>query len=311
VSMTGLLAYRTGAAAGRRQLAWVDRSGKQVQLLGESGFIIDPSLSRDDRYVAVRREFDGANAIWLVDVLQGTFRQFTSGQSPSGGSFPVWSPDGSRIVFSANTGSVNDLFIKPFTAAGREELLLQTPELKSASDWSPDGRVVLYRLVSPKTGNDLFVLSLDERKTVAVAQTPADEREGQFSPDGNWLAFVSNESGRPEVYVQPFPGPGQRQSISSNGGGQPRWRRDGKELFYIALDGRMMAVPIELLGDHTVAASAPVPLFVTNIGAPVQINNRHQYAVSRDGQRFLMNTIVDEAAAPITLLVNWRPPDVP
>jgi len=310
VSMTGLLAYRTGAAAGRRQLAWVDRSGKQVQTVGESGFIIDPSLSRDERYVAVRREFDGSNAIWLLDVRQGTFTQFTSGTAPSGGSFPIWSPDGSRLVFSANAGAVNDLFIKPFTRAGREEMLLATAEIKSATDWSPDGRVILYRTVSPKTGNDLFALAVGDRKPMPIAQTDSDERDGQFSPDGKWLAFVSNESGRPEVYVQPFPGPGRRQSISSNGGGQPRWRRDGKELFYIALDGRMMAVSIEFSADGTVAASAPVPLFVTNVGAAVQINNRHQYEVSRDGQRFLMNTIVEEAAAPITLLLNWRPPAV-
>jgi eukaryotic-like serine/threonine-protein kinase len=302
-SATGLLAYRTGAAGGRRQLAWIDRSGKEVQPVGESGFLIDPSLSRDDRYVALRREVDGNSAIWLLDIRQGTLKQFT----PSGGSFPIWSPDGSRIVFSGNTGSVFDLFIKPFTRAGREEVLLATSQIKSATDWSPDGRVILYRTVSPKTGNDLFALAVDDRKPVPIAQTGSDERDGQFSPDGKWLAFVSNESGRPEVYVQPFPGPGGRQSISSNGGGQPRWRRDGKELFYIGLDGRLMAVPIELTNEGQLSANAPVPLFVTNIGAAVQINNRHQYEVSHDGQRFLMNTIVEEAAAPITLLLNWRP----
>jgi dipeptidyl aminopeptidase/acylaminoacyl peptidase len=211
-------------------------------------------------------------------------------------------------VFSANQGSrVNDLFVKPVTGAGREELLLETPQIKAAMDWSADGKFVLYRTVSSKTGNDLFALAMDEHKAFAVSQTDFDERDGQFSPDGRWVAFVSNESGRPEVYVQPFPGPGRKQSISSNGGGQPRWRRDGKELFYLALDGRMMAVAIDIAGRQVVG-SAPVALFAANVGAAVQTNNRQQYEVSADGQRFLLNTLVEEAAAPITLILNWHPP---
>jgi serine/threonine protein kinase len=307
-SLAGTIAFRTGAPGGRRQIAWVDRSGKEIGKVGDSGFMLDPSLSRDGRYVALRRQVEAANSIWLLGSTDGAFRQFTSGQVGGGGSFPLWSPDGSRIVFSANQGSrVNDLFVKPVTGAGREELLLETPQIKAAMDWSADGKFVLYRTVSSKTGNDLFALAMDEHKAFAVSQTDFDERDGQFSPDGRWVAFVSNESGRPEVYVQPFPGPGRKQSISSNGGGQPRWRRDGKELFYLALDGRMMAVAIDIAGRQVVG-SAPVALFAANVGAAVQTNNRQQYEVSADGQRFLLNTLVEEAAAPITLILNWHPP---
>jgi eukaryotic-like serine/threonine-protein kinase len=307
-SPAGTIAVRTGATGGRRQIAWFDRAGKEIGKVGDSGFLLDPSLSRDGRYIAVRRQVEAASGIGLLNGRDGVFTQFTSGQAGGGGSFPLWSPDGSRIVYSANQGSrVNDLFLKPVTGAGREEVLLSTPQIKAAMDWSANGEFVLYRTVSPKTGNDLFVLAMDDHKSFAVAETEFDERDGQFSPDGRWVALVSNESGRPEIYVQPFPGPGRKQSISSNGGGQPRWRRDGKELFYIAVDGRMMAVAIDTAGGQ-LTGSAPVPLFTTNVGAAVQANNRQQYDVSVDGQRFLMNTIVEDAADPIILIQNWRPP---
>jgi Tol biopolymer transport system component len=300
-SATGHVAYRTGAGVARRQLVWVDRSGKPIDSIGESGYLLDPVLSPDETTVALRRDDNGGNAVWLLDTKRGVFQQFAS---PGG--YPVWSPDGSRILFSGFQKGNLDLYLKPFTGAGREELLLATAQIKVATDWSRDGRFVLYRSAEPQTGRDLFAMSLGDRKVVPVAQTPFDEREAQFSPDGRWIAFVSNESGRPEVYVQPFPGPGKKQSISSNGGGQPRWRRDGTELFYVALDGQLMAVPMNrsARGD-AIAGDAPVPLFPANVGGAVQSNNRQQYMVSADGQRFLMNTILEEAASPITLLLNW------
>jgi len=141
-------------------------------------------------------------------------------------------------------------------------------------------------------------------------QTDFDERDGQFSPDGKWIAFESNESGRYEVYLQPFPGPGARVPVSAGGGAQVRWRRDGRELFYIALDGRLMAVPIGIGGaDRAPEIGAAVPLFTTNVGGAIlQGIARQQYAVTADGQRFLMNVLVEEAnASPITLILNWKP----
>jgi Tol biopolymer transport system component len=307
-SLAGTIAVRTGATGGIRQIAWIDRAGEEIGKVGDSGFLLDISLSRDGRDIAVRRQVEAASSVWLLNGRGGALTQFTSGQAAGGGSYPVWSPDGSRIVYSANQGSrVNDLFVKPVTGAGREELLLSTPQIKAPMDWSANGKFVLYRTVSPKTGNDLFVLAMDDHKSFPIAETEFDERDGQFSPDNRWVAFVSNDSGRPEIYVQPFPGPGRKQSISSNGGGQPRWRRDGRELFYIALDGRMMAVAVDTSGTQFVGR-APVALFTTNVGAAVQANNRQQYEVSADGQRFLMNTLVQDAASPITLILNWRPP---
>jgi hypothetical protein len=305
VSANGVIAFRPGEALGRRQFTWFDRTGTQLRRIGESGFFVDPTVARDGRFLAFRREVDGDIAVWLMDIDTGRLTKFTSG----GGSFPVWSPDGSRIVFSADADKtgVNDLWIKPVTGAGREELLLATPQIKAGVDWSPDSRYVLFRMVVVNTGNDLFAMSLEDRKFVAVAQGNGEERDAQFSPDGKWIAFVSNESGRPEIYVQRFPGNGPKQSISSNGGGQPRWRRDGRELFYLSLDQQMMAVQIDTSGPEGAVAAAPVPLFTVNVGGAVQRNSRQQYIVSPDGQRFLMNMVVEEAATPISVILNWRP----
>ena len=304
-SRSGVIAYRTGSRAGLRQLTWVDRSGKTLMKVGDSNPFLDPAMSPNSTMVAVRRDVDGRGGVWLVDLNTGALKEFTAR-----GSFAVWSPDGSRIVFAANApnGQVNDLFIKPVTGAGREELLLQTPQIKAGTDWSRDGRFLVYRMLSPQSSNDLFAFSIGDRRSTPVVQTPADDREGQISPDGRWLAFVSNESGRHEIYVQPFPGAGPKISISSDGGGQPRWRPDGKELFYIAPDGRLMAVAIDE-SNGTLRGSAPVPLFTANVGNDVQANNRQQYVVSSDGSRFLLNTIVEDAASSITVLLNWRGED--
>jgi hypothetical protein len=146
-----------------------------------------------------------------------------------------------------------------------------------------------------------------DRKPFPVVQTNFEERDGQFSPDGKWIAYGSNESGRFEIYLQPFPGPGGQAQVSTNGGAQVRWRRDGKELFYIALDGRLMAVPIRLASTtQAIEAGSPIPLFATRVGGALSIPFRQQYDISPDGQRFLMNTVTEEAAAPITVILNWK-----
>ena len=146
-----------------------------------------------------------------------------------------------------------------------------------------------------------------DRKPFPVIRTNFDERDGQFSPDGRWIAYQSNESGRYEVYVQPFPGPGNKVQVSDNGGAQVRWRRDGRELFYIALDDRLTAVPIRFAPDRAIEAGKPVPLFPTRVGGAVQARNRQQYAVAEDGQRFLMNAMPDESTSVITVILNWKP----
>jgi Tol biopolymer transport system component len=138
-------------------------------------------------------------------------------------------------------------------------------------------------------------------------QTEFEERDGQFSPDGQWVAYQSNASGHVEIYVQPFRG-GNREQVSTNGGAQVRWRRDGKELFYVALDGRLMSVPIQMnAATKTLEAGIPTPLFTTRVGGAVQAGNSQQYVVSADGQRFLMSAITETHTPAITVVLNWRP----
>ena len=193
----------------------------------------------------------------------------------------------------------------------RAELLLATPQNKTATDWSRDGRFILFRSVDPATSHDLWALPLDGNKTpFPVVRTRFTESYGQFSPDGNWIAYQSDDSGRVEIYVQPFPGPGTKVPISTSGGAQMRWSNDGKELFYLALDGRLMAVPLQRSSQgHALTPGQPVPLFDANVGGvvPLQSGYREAWTISRDGQRFLMNTIVERASAPpITIILNWR-----
>ena len=201
------------------------------------------------------------------------------------------------------------LYQKPAIGAGTEELLLATAQDKIPTDWSPDGRLLLYRSVDPKTGYDLWALPMNgDGKPFPVVQTNFDERDAQFSPDGKWIAYQSNESGRFEIYIQPFPGPGSKLQVSTNGGVQMRWGPNGKELFYIALDARLMAVPIRLASNpQTAEPGSPTPLFATRVGGALQGTFRQQYDVSSDAPRFLMNTITEEAASPITVILNWNP----
>jgi Tol biopolymer transport system component len=265
-------------------------------------------MSPDGRRLALFRTSDGNRDIWLIDLARGVLTRFAS--DVAGDVSPIWSSDGTRVVFSSHrnrTDGVFDLYQRPTVGAGNEERLLTTGETMVATDWSSDGRFLLYRSLSRKTGWDIWALPVaGDGKHFPVVQTNFEERDAQFSPDGKWIAYQSIETGRVEIYVQSFPA-GARTQISTTGGAQVRWRRDGKELFYIALDGRLMAVPVELPANgQTVEPGRPVALFETHIGGAVQGFNKQQYVVSSDGQRFLMNVSPDEAStAPITVLVNW------
>jgi Tol biopolymer transport system component len=178
--------------------------------------------------------------------------------------------------------------------------------MNAPEDWSLDGRFLLYLQFDPKTGRDLWVLPLfGERKPFPFINSNFEESQGQFSPDGRWVAYHSNESGRYEVYVQPFPGPGGKWQISAGGGISPRWCRDAKELFYIAPDGKLMVAQVQTTGQM-LEAGAPVALFQTGIVGGGTVTPRNpQYAVSSDGKRFLINTVDESAASPITIVTNW------
>jgi Tol biopolymer transport system component len=309
VSATGLVAYRPGGSA-ERQLVWFDRSGNQLGPMGpDANGLSVPSLSLDSRRVAAYRAVQGNADIWLLDATRST--RFTFDASLD--RFPAWSPDGSQIVFDSNRKGRRDLYVKASSGAGTEELLLESAQDKIANHWSPDGRFVLYHSVDPQTSEDLWVLPTEgDRKPFVFLKTDFDERRGQFSPDGRWVAYRSNESGRYEIYVRPFNGTasggttGGQWQVSTSGGIDPRWRSDGKELYYIAPDGKLMAGPVTAYGA-TFEPGTPVVLFQTRIyGGGTDVNIGTQYDVSRNG-RFLINTVLEDAALPITLLQNWAP----
>ena len=311
-SASGLIAYRTGSAGGgERQLTSFDRSGHPLaNVAGAFGNTqLSPSLSPDGRRVATFRALNGNVDVWLLDVERGVPTRFTFDSADD--VLPVWSRDGSRIVFNSNRKGVHDLYVKSASGAGGEEaLLLQTAQNKQATDWSPDGRFLLYSTVDPIRNFDIWALPLDgDRKPFPVVQTEFEEHGAQFSPDGKWIAYVSIKSGRYEVYVRPFDqGNGSETRVSTDGGDQVRWRPDGKELFFVAPDRQLMAVPIRLGPDsQTLETGTPVPLFETRVGGWAGGLPGPQYVVSPDGRRFLMNTLREEAiTSPITVILNWK-----
>ena len=308
VSATGTIVYRTGGSGGRRQFAWFDRSGNRLDSLDDfDNGGVNPSMSPDGRFVAVHRSVSGNVDIWLLELERGLFRRLTLDTGLD--IVPVLSSDGHRVAFASNRAGQFDLYSRPADGSGADELLLATPDFEIAQDWSPDGRVLLYRSRDPKGTLDLWALPLDgDRTPFPITQTNFNEKDGQFSPDGKWIAYQSDESGRFEIYVQPFTGPGGKSQISTGGGAQPRWPRDGGELFYVGPDNRLMAVPIRLDSKAMVVdAGAPVPLFATRVDSSVLSSDSQQYVISADGQRFLMNTVVEQAATPLTVILNWKP----
>ena len=269
----------------------------------------DIELSPDGKRVAVTRTVNNDQDVWLIDAARGVPTRFTFGAATEVS--PLWSPNGSRIVFGSNRKGIFNLYWKLSSSAGADELLLESDLPKVPEDWSSDGRFLLFRSGGPQTGNDLWILPVaGDQKPFPFLKTPFDERDGQFSPDGKWIAYQSNESGQFEIYVQPFPGPGGKFRISSNGGAQPRWNKNSKEIFYVSLDSKMMAAPVKLSPDgQSLQTGTPAALFPVRIaGGPVPGVNKQQYAVSSHSQRFLVNLAADEgAASPITLIYHGKP----
>jgi len=294
-SAAGPIIYVAGVT-GSEQLAWLDRSGKIAAAVGDPGAgFLSPALSPDGQQLVGGRNTGSTWDLYVRDLTRGVERRLTSDSTLE--TYPVWSPDGSRIVFFS---AAKGLVMTPVAGAEQETVLQTTPV--GPLDWSNDGRFLLYGAESPTTGQDLWARPMAGDATpVPVASSRFNERGGQFSPDGRWVAYTSDESGRSEIFVQPFPGPGTKTQVSTAGGAQVRWRRDGKELFYVALDAQLMAVPMQLPSSGAnLTVGRPVPLFAARIGAPL-------HAVSLDGQQFLMMTGPEVEVPPISIILNWKP----
>ncbi len=304
VSANGLLAYQPGAGGEPSELVWFDRGGRRLEALGEPANYNHPRISHDGRRVVfvVTDTQSPDTDLWLYDLARRAKTRFTFG--PAVNIFPVWSPDDSRIVFASNRRVMADLYQRATSGSGADELLLDSKtSFRWPTDWSPDGQIAFQsRDTKAKTAVDVGFVSGPDRKAVTLLGTPFDERSPEFSPDGRWLAYASNESGRFEIYVQPFPGPGQKWQVSTGGGAYPRWKRDGKEIFFLKLPEKTL-MAAEVKPGPTFEVGEPKALFQTQVK---WIDFGRQYDVSPDGSRFLINTLVAEGMnEPLTVVQNW------
>jgi serine/threonine protein kinase/Tol biopolymer transport system component len=301
LSSTGSLVYVSGGVqAPERKLAWVNRNGAEQLLPAPPRAYVVPRLSPDGRRLAISIT-EQETQIWQYDLLRDTLTRFTfEGNSNL---VSVWTPDGKRIAFNSNKEGANNIFWQLSDGSGGLERLTIGEYLQAPSSWSTDGQLLAFFEVNPTTQRDIWVLRISDRKAEPFIRTRFDEAVPRFSPDGHWLAYISNESGRYEIYVQPYPGPGGKWQISTDGGTEPAWNRNGRELFYRSGD-KMMAVDISTQPGF--AAGKPRMLFQGRYEpAPFPTTN---YDVSPDGQRFLMLKPVDQAeAAPtqINVVLNW------
>ena len=300
VSDNGVLAYQTGESVSGSQLAWLDRTGKQISALGTPVAQTELALSPDGKRASVViPDQAGRQDIWLYDLARGLRTRFTF--DAANDNMSAWSPDGNRIVFRSNRKGHFDLYQRASGGAGTDEVLLEDNFDKRPVSWSADGRFILCESLGGPTGRDLFVLPLSgDRKPIPFLTTQFYEGQGWFSPDGRWVTYVSNEYGQSEVYVAAFPGPGGKWQISTAGGQWPRWRRDGTEIFYLTPENTLMAAEANGKGA-SFEVGAVKPLFDMRAAA-----GGYRYDVSADGQRFLVNSLpAQSAAAPITVVLNW------
>ena len=299
-----VLVYQQRRNGGVHALAWFDRTGRPAGILGDRADYSNLELSPDGTRIATA-VLDPAlqtRDIWIYDVARGIRQRFTFGAGEE--RTPVWSPDGKRLLFNSREKGLSFAFYqKAADGSGAEEPVLLDATSKDALGWSPDGRYLLYRANSAGTsGNDLWVLpAFGDRKPFPFAATPFDEQDGRISPDGRWAAYSTDESGQMEVYVVRFPSGGGKARVSAAGGSHPRWRRDGKELFYVSLDNQLMAAGIAGAGDDVRVGDAAA-LF--RIVPPAQPG--YTYDVSADGQRFIVNTDLGGVPA-LNVVLNWKP----
>lgn len=293
-SNQGVLAYVSGQRAGW-QYVWRDRQGRNLGAAGDAGGVV--MISPDEK----RLVGDPNSDVWVLELGTGVATRLTFGHMNQN---PVWSPNGRYVAYyKIGVG----IYRKPANGAGAEELPIRTNSLAVPKSWSPDGRFLIYAQINSGTGADLFALPIvDDPHPLVLAQTTGNEDQGQFSPDGHWVAYTSNESGLSEIYVIPFPPTpnGGKWMVSRGGGLQPRWRRDGKELFYISPDWKMMAVDVST--SPVFRAGTPQALFDTEIADTGIRTGPMSWGIAPDCNRFLIISANSTDTSSLNVILNWR-----
>ena len=300
VAVARPIALQPSPRFSRSQLTWFDRAGKKISILGNMADYGNVELAPDGRHVAVAVMNDperGTHDLWMVDAATGQHTPFASEAADE--NWAIWSRDGRSVVFNSGRNGGLDLYQAAPTATTTfpGEPLLLDRDAKWPVSWSADGRFILYVTSSQRTGNDIMVLPLSgDKKPFPFLQTEAQENWAAFSPDGRWVAYCSNESGQVEVYVAAFPpaAAGRKWLVSKGGGSQSRWRRDGKELYFLSSEGLIMAAAVNANGS-SIEVRAAQPLFQARYPYP----QYHAFDVAVDGQRFLVNTLVTPPGSPV------------
>jgi dipeptidyl aminopeptidase/acylaminoacyl peptidase len=299
------LVVQLGSRVLLSRLVWRDRKGNEVGSVGKPDVYANVTLAPDGSAVAFdKTDLENQNAdVWTYDFKRDSLKRLTFDKAIDAD--PVWSPDGKRIMFASSRTGVFLPYIKNADGSEDEKLVTLDPADQAdeyPTSWAPDARHFLYERDAESTR--LWVAEMPEMKTNPLLPGPETRKNAQFSPDGKWMAYTSNENGKWEVYVTSFPDLRGKWQISNNGGNQPRWRGDGKEIFYLAADGKMMASPVTT-GEHF-DPGTPLPLFQAKVREQVAGSELVMYDVSRDGQRFLINTQMERTEAqPMMVVLNW------
>ena len=299
-SANGVIAYREARKRLGGVTTWFDAAGN---LQKTESFLNGPALSPDERFLAYDKYTGPNRDVWISDLVRGGERRFTTNDDVDG--YPVWSPNGQQLIFESDRDGTFDLWIAPVNRVGDEQIFVGTDAQEIPLDWSSTGYVLYRRSDADYGSSDLVAVAVadKDRKPIVVADTRFEERMGSFSPDGKWVAYDTERSGRFEVVVQAFPAPDEESPISTDGGQAPLWSRDGGEIYFTAPDGAILSARVTTEGS-IFSAEAPKRLFPARIG--LQAFNQ-EYAVTRDRHFVVTTQQIDDDPEPITVLLNWKP----
>jgi Tol biopolymer transport system component len=304
VSQSGVLVYRTAEHLLSQPVVF-DRTGRRLMAFEPPADHDQPRFSPDGRSAAVgmaNPRGTPGRMIWLLGLMPGQQSRFNLGSTGSG---PVWSPDGKALAFTGRREGPGDLYRRSIAHGAQDEVILRSPSWKIVTDWSSDGTRLIYQEQHLETQWDLWALELSDRNhATAIVRGPFNEQHGRLSPDGRWIAYAADESGRLEIYIRQFPPTAAVWKVSADGGTQPEWRRDGRELFYVTGNRRLVAIPLQ--NGERLQIGSEQPLFQLDTDGVMTTPGTFHYSTTADGQRFLVNTAVSQGTPTMTVVLNWH-----